>query len=155
MVYHSLLKGFNTFSELKTLIEIFLKILSSLKHFPGILCPYRLQPLHSNKDITENNPAFLLQSSLNLTLIQILLRNIRLSNFKLSSVLSFADKPKLTYLTRPIKNKKKTRKLSAKIDTNSNLTFESKMNLKSICVCTKSIKITAILVTFLRWLRYS
>ena len=36
MVYHSLLKGFYTFSELKTLIEIFLKILSSLKHFPNI-----------------------------------------------------------------------------------------------------------------------
>ena len=55
---------------------------------------------------------------------------MRLSNFKLSSVLSFADKPKLAYLTRPIKDKKKTRKLSAKINTNSNLTFESKMNLK-------------------------
>ena len=96
-----------------------------------------------------------LQSSLNFTLIQILLGQMRLSNFTLSSVLSFADKPKLPYLTRPIKNKKKTRKLSAKIDTNSNLTFESKMNLKSISVCTKSIKITAILVTFLRWLQYS
>jgi hypothetical protein len=34
-------------------------------------CPYRLQTLlsHTNKDITENNPAFLLQSSLNLTFI--------------------------------------------------------------------------------------
>ena len=108
MVHRSLLKGFNTYSELKTLFEMFLKILSSLKHFPSIFCPYRLQLLlsHSNKYITENNPAFLLQSSLNLTLIQILLRNMRLSNFKLSSVLSFADKPKLTYLTRPIKNKK-------------------------------------------------
>ena len=80
---------------------------------------------------------------------------MRLSNFKLSSVLSFADKPKLAYLTRPTKNRKKTRKLSAKINTNSNLTFESKMNLKSVSVCTKSIKITAILVTFLRWLQYS
>ena len=36
MVYHSLLRGYNTFSELKTLIEIFLRILSSLKHFPNI-----------------------------------------------------------------------------------------------------------------------
>ena len=35
------------------------------------------------------------------------------------------------------------------------MTFESKMNLKSIPVCSKSIKITAILVTFLRWLQYS
>ena len=52
-----------------------------------------------------------------------------LSNFTLSSVLIFADKPKLT---RPIKNKKKTRKLSAKINTNSNMTFESKMNFKRI-----------------------
>ena len=78
-----------------------------------------------------------------------------LSNFTLSSVFSFAGKPKLPYLTRPIKNKKKTRKLSAKINTNSNMTFESKMNLKSISVCTKSIKITAILVTLLRWLQYS
>ena len=78
------------------------------------------------------------------------------SNFKFLFVLSFADKPKLPYLTKPIKNKeKKTRKLSAKIDTNSNLTFESKMNLKSISVCTKSIKITAILVSLLRWLQYS
>ena len=105
--------------------------------------------------ITENTQTFFLLSSLNLTLVYILLRNMRLLNFILSSMLSFADKPKLPYLTRPIKNKKKTRKLSAKIDTNSNLTFESKMNLKSISVCTKSIKITAILVTFLRWLQYS
>ena len=34
MVYFSLLKVFNTFSELRTLIEIFLRILSSLNHFP-------------------------------------------------------------------------------------------------------------------------
>ena len=45
--------------------------------------------------------------------------------------------------------------MSAKINTNSNMTFESKMNLKSIPVCSKSIKITAILVTFLRWSQYS
>ena len=75
---------------------------------------------------------------------------MRLSNFTSSSVLSFADKPKLPYLTKPIKNKKKTRKLSAKINTNSNLTFESKMNLKSISVCNKSIKITAIFSHFLK-----
>ena len=54
---------------------------------------------------------------------------MRLSNFTLSSVLSFADKPKLPYLTRPIKKKKKTRKLSAKMNTNSNLTLE-----KYLCV---------------------
>ena len=46
-------------------------------------------------------------------------------------------------------------KLSAKINTNSNMTFESKMNLKSISVCSKSIKITAILMIFFRWLKYS
>ena len=80
---------------------------------------------------------------------------MRLSNFTLSSVLTFADKPKLAYLIRPIKNKKKTRKLSAKINTNSNMTFESKMNLKSIPVSRKSIKITAILIIFFRWLKYS
>ena len=45
--------------------------------------------------------------------------------------------------------------MSAKIDTNSNMTFESKMNLKSISVCSKSIKITAILISFFRWLKYS
>ena len=80
---------------------------------------------------------------------------MRLSNFIFSSVLSFADKPELTYLTILPKKNKKTRKLSAKINTNSNMTFESKMNLKSIPVYNKSIKITAILVTFLRWLQYS
>ena len=80
---------------------------------------------------------------------------MRLSNFIFSSVLSFADKPKLAYLTNLPKKNKKPRKLSAKINTNSNMTFESKMNLKSIPVCSKSIKITAILVTFLRWLQYS
>ena len=53
------------------------------------------------------------------------------------------------------KKNKKTRKLSAKINTNSNMTFESKMNLKSISVCSKSIKITAILMIFFRWLKYS
>ena len=36
MVYFSLLKVFNTFSELRTLIEIFLRVFSSLKHFPNI-----------------------------------------------------------------------------------------------------------------------
>ena len=41
---------------------------------------------------------------------------------------------------------------SLQLSTISNFTFESKINLKSICVCNKSIKITAILVTFLRWL---
>ncbi len=80
---------------------------------------------------------------------------MRLSNFTLSSVLSFVDKPNLPYLARPIKNKKKKRKLSAKININSNFTFQRKVNLKSISVCTKSIKITAILVTILRWLQYS
>ena len=80
---------------------------------------------------------------------------MRLSNFIFSSVLSFADKPKLAYLTNLTKNNKKTRKLSAKINTNSNMTFESKMNLKSIPVCSKSIKITAILIIFFRWLKYS
>ena len=80
---------------------------------------------------------------------------MRLSNFIFSSVLSFADKPKLAYLTNLPKKNQKTRKLSAKINTNSNMTFESKMNLKSIPVCSKSIKITAILVTFLRWLQCS
>ena len=45
--------------------------------------------------------------------------------------------------------------MSAKININSNMTFESKMNLKNIPVCSKSIKITAILVTFLGWLQYS
>ena len=74
---------------------------------------------------------------------------MRLSNFIFSSVLSFVDKP--TYQ----KKNKKTRELSAKININSNMTFESKMNLKNIPVCSKSIKITAILVTFLRWLQYS
>ena len=105
--------------------------------------------------ITENTQTFLLLSSLNLTLVSILLRNMRLSNFIFSSVLSFADKPKLAYLTNLPKKNKKTRKLSAKININSNMTFESKMNLKSIPVCSKSIKITAILVTFLRWLQCS
>ena len=58
---------------------------------------------------------------------------MRLSNFILSSVFSFADKPKLAYLTNlPKKKVKKTRKLSAKINTNGNMTFESKMNLKRI-----------------------
>ena len=80
---------------------------------------------------------------------------MRLSNFIFSSVLSFADKPKLAYLTNLPKKRKKTRKLSAKININSNMTFESKMNLKNIPACSKSIKITAILVTFLRWLQYS
>ena len=80
---------------------------------------------------------------------------MRLSNFIFSSVLSFADKPKLAYLTNLPKKNKKTRKLSAKINTNSNMTFESKMNLKSIPVCSKSIKITAILIIFFRWLKCS
>ena len=64
-------------------------------------------------------------------------------------------KPKLAYLTNLPKKNKRTRKLSAKINTNSNMTFESKMNLKSISVCSKSIKITAILMIFFRWLKYS
>ena len=80
---------------------------------------------------------------------------MRLSNFIFSSVLSFADKPKLAYLTNLPKKNEKTRKLSAKININSNMTFESKMNLKNIPACSKSIKITSILVTFLRWLQYS
>ena len=71
------------------------------------------------------------------------------------SVLRFADKPKLAYLTNLPKKEWKTRKLSAKSNTNSNMTSESKMNLKRILACSKSIKITAILVTFLRWLQYS
>ena len=79
---------------------------------------------------------------------------MRLSNFIFSSVLSFADKPKLAYLTNLPKKNKKTRKLSAKINTNSNMTFESKMNLKSISVCSKSIKITAILIILFSWLQY-
>ena len=85
----------------------------------------------------------------------VLLRNMRLSNFTFLSVLSFADKPKLAYLTRPTKKGGKTRKLSAKINTNSSMIFESKMNLKSISVCSKSINITAILINFFRWLQYS
>ena len=36
----------------------------------------------------------------------VLLRNMRLSNFTFLSVLSFADKPKLAYLTRPTKKGK-------------------------------------------------
>ena len=75
---------------------------------------------------------------------------MRLSNFTFLSVLSFADKPKLAYLTRPTKKKEKTRKLSAKIYTNSNVTFESKINLKSFSLSSKSIKITAILIIFFR-----
>jgi hypothetical protein len=38
-----------------------------------------------------------------LHIYSILLRNMRLSNFTSLSVLSFADKPKLAYLTRPTK----------------------------------------------------
>ena len=73
---------------------------------------------------------------------------MRLSNFKFLFVLSFADKPKLSYLTRPTKKGEKRANCLQKIDTNSNMTFESKMNLKSISVCSKSIKITAILIFF-------
>ena len=40
--------------------------------------------------------------------------------------------------------------MSAKININSNMTFESKMNLKNIPVCSKSIKITAILSHFFK-----
>jgi len=36
MVYCSLIKGFNTFSELRTQVEIFLRIRSPLKHFQNI-----------------------------------------------------------------------------------------------------------------------
>ena len=79
---------------------------------------------------------------------------MRLSNFIFLSVLSFADKPKLAYLTRPTKKGEKRANCLQKIDTNSNMTFESKMNLKSISVCSKSIKITAILIIFFRWLQY-
>ena len=97
------------------------------------------------------------QSSLNLTLIQNIdtFKEYEAFKFHILSVLSFADKPKLTYLTIPTKKGGKTRKLSAKINTNSNMRFESKMNLKSILVCSKSIKITAILIIFFRWLKYS
>ena len=79
---------------------------------------------------------------------------MRLSNFKFLFVLSFADKPKLAYLTRPTKKGEKRANCLQKIDTNSTMTFESKMNLKSISVCSKSIKITAILIIFFRWLQY-
>ena len=64
--------------------------------------------------------------------------NMRLSNFKFLFVLSFADKPKLSYLTRPTKKGEKRANCLQKIDTNSNMTFESKMNLKSISLCSKS-----------------
>ena len=47
--------------------------------------------------------SFLLESLLNLTLIWIVLSNIGLSNFTFSSMLSFADKPNLAYLTRHTK----------------------------------------------------
>ena len=87
--------------------------------------------------------------------IDILLKNMRLSNFTFLFVLSFADKPKLAYLTRPTKKVEKRANCLQKIDTNSNMTFESKMNLKSIPVCSKSIKITAILIISFRWLKYS
>ena len=80
---------------------------------------------------------------------------MRLSNFKFLFVLSFADKLKLAYLTRPTKKGEKRANCLQKINTNSNMTFESKMNLKSVSVCSKSIKITAILIIFFRWLQYS
>ena len=76
------------------------------------------------------------------------------SNFTFLSGLNFADKPKLAYLTRPTKKGEKRANCLQKINTNSNMTFESKMNLKSISVCSKSIKITAILIIFFRWLQY-
>ena len=120
-------------------------------NFHGLLCNLLLAifglPRNSDLDIGFSKPFDIFFCHKHLHIYSILLRNMRLSNFTSFSVLSFAHKPKLAYLTRPIKNKKKTRKLSAKINTNSNLTFESKMNLKSVSVCTKSIKITAILVT--------
>ena len=56
-------------------------------------------------------------------------KEYEVSNFIFSSVLSFADKPKLAYLTNLPKKNKKTRKLSAKINIDSNMTFESKKNL--------------------------
>ena len=80
---------------------------------------------------------------------------MRLSNFTFLFVLSFADKPKLAYLTRPTKKGEKRANCLQKIDTNSIMIFESKMNLKSISVCSKSIKTTAILISFFRWLKYS
>jgi hypothetical protein len=40
-----------------------------------------------------------------LYIYSILLKNMRLSNFTSFSVLSFADKPKLAYLTRPTKKR--------------------------------------------------
>ena len=114
MVYHSLLKGFDTFSELKTLIEIFLKVLSFLKHFPSIFCPYRLQPLLSHRKQSSFPFAILTEFDIDLDIFK------EYEAFKFQIITC----------------------------------VESKMNLKSISVCTKSIKITAILVTFLRWLQY-
>ena len=60
--------------------------------------------------------------------IDILLKNMRLSNFTFLFVLSFADKHKLAYLTRPTKKVEKRANCLQKIDTNPNMTFESKMN---------------------------
>ena len=76
----------------------------------------------------------------------------QISNFTFLFVLSFADKPKLASLTRPTKKGEKRANCLQKIDTNSNMKFESKINLKSISVSSKSIKITAILIISFRWL---
>ena len=150
MVYHSLLKGFDTFSELKTLIEIFLKVLSFLKHFPSIFCPYRLQPLLSHRKQSSFPFAILTEFDIDLDIF----KEYEAFKFHIFICVEFC-RPKLAYLTNLPKKNKRTRKLSAKINTNSNMTFESKMNLKSISVCSKSIKITAILMIFFRWLKYS
>ena len=60
MVYYSLLKGFNTYLELRTLIEILLRIFSSLKHFPNFFdseksCPLKLEPLLSDTNIVKKS----------------------------------------------------------------------------------------------------
>ena len=66
---------------------------------------------------------------------------MRLSNFTFLFMLSFADKPKLAYLTRPTKKEKKCTNCLQNINTNSNMTFESKMNLKSIPVVRNHVKL--------------
>ena len=52
--------------------------------------------------------------------IDILLKNMRLSNFTFLFVLSFADKPKLAYLTKPTKKGEERANCLQKIGTNSN-----------------------------------
>ena len=51
MAYYSLIKGFNTFSELRTQVEIFLRILSPLKHFQRL----QLFVSDTDKDITKKS----------------------------------------------------------------------------------------------------